>query len=150
MLDADLAKLYEVTTKHLNRAIIRNPKRFPEDFMFQLTDQEYESLRYQFGTSKIARGGRRYSPYVFTELGVGMLSSVLNSDRAVQMNIFIIRAFAKLREMLSTHKDLAVKIEELERRQEKQGKELMSVYSFIKKFIEEPVKTKEKIGFNLK
>lgn len=149
MLDADLAKLYQIPTKSLNLAIHRNLSRFPPDFMFQMTSEEYQSLRFQFETSNEGRGGRRYLPYVFTELGVAMLSSVLNSERAVQMNIFIIRAFVKLREMLATHKDLALKMEELERRQTKQGKELVAVYSLIKKFLEEPVKKTEKIGFNV-
>ncbi|HEY9583359.1 MAG TPA: ORF6N domain-containing protein [Candidatus Paceibacterota bacterium] len=150
MLDSDLAKLYKVTTGNLNLAVNRNISRFPEDFMFQITEEENNSLILQFARSKIGRGGRRHSPYVFTELGVGMLSSVLNSDRAVQMNIFIIRAFAKLREMLATHKDLAIKIEEIERKQEKQGKDLITVYSLIKKFLDEPVKPNKRIGFNEK
>jgi phage regulator Rha-like protein len=118
MFDSDLADLYRVQTKALNRAVKRNPARFPDDFMFQLTVDETESLRYQFGTSNIHRGGRRYLPYAFTEHGVAMLSSVLNSERAVQMNIVIVRAFLKLREVLATHKDLARKIELLENTQE--------------------------------
>src|ERR1700730_9806367 len=106
MLDADLAELYQVETKTLNRQVKRNADRFPEDFMFQLTAEEAESLRYQIGTSNEGRGGRRYLPYAFTEHGVAMLSSVLKSPRAVQMNILIIRAFVKLRELLANHKDL--------------------------------------------
>src|SRR6266498_434189 len=105
MLDSDLAELYQVLTKNLNLAVRRNLDRFPEDFMFQLTAEEAESLRLQFATSNVGRGGRRYMPYAFTEHGVAMLSSVLNSPRAVQMNILIIRAFVKLREMLASHKD---------------------------------------------
>src|SRR5260370_28001097 len=99
MLDSDLAELYQVLTKNLNLAVRRNQHRFPEDFMFQLTKEETESLRLQFATPNEGRGGRRYLPYAFTELGVAMLSSVLNSERAVQMNILIIRAFVKLREL---------------------------------------------------
>jgi hypothetical protein len=118
MLDSDLAALYEVETKALNRAVKRNPDRFPEDFMFQLTEEEATSLRCQIGTSNETRGGRRYFPYVFTELGVGMLSSVLNSKRAVQMNMTIMRAFAKLREVLASHKDLAREFERLARTQQ--------------------------------
>src|SRR5467141_1520665 len=114
MLDADLADLYQVLTKNLNKAVARNRDRFPEDFMFQLTAEEAESLRFQFGTSHEGRGGRRYLPYAFTELGVAMLSSVLNSARAVQMNILIMRAFVKLREVLASHQALARKIEKLE------------------------------------
>ena len=150
MLDANLAELYQVPTKNLNLAVRRNPDRFPQDFMFQLTKEETESLRLQIETSKASRGGRRYLPYVFTELGVGMLSSVLKGDRAVQMNVFIIRAFVKLREMLATHKDLAIKIEKLEREQKKHSKELTIVYSFIKKFMEKPIQPTKKIGFNTK
>lgn len=110
MLDSDLADLYEVLTKNLNLAVRRNRERFPEDFMFQLTKEEAESLRLQFATSKTGRGGRRTLPYAFTEHGVAMLSSVLKSQRAVQMNILVVRAFIKLREVLASHKDLARKI----------------------------------------
>src|ERR1700719_1764545 len=109
LLDADLAILYEVETKTLNRAVHRNLDRFPDDFMFRLTKEELENLRCQFGTSRW--GGRRYQPYAFTEHGVAMLSSVLNSKRAVQVNLRIIRAFIALRETLAAHKDLARKIE---------------------------------------
>jgi hypothetical protein len=122
MIDADLADLYQVTTGNLNLAVRRNLDRFPEDFMFQLAEKEFENLRLHFATS--SWGGRRYMPYAFTEHGVAMLSSVLNSPRAVQMNILIIRAFVKLREMLATHKDLALKIEELERQQKEHGQQL--------------------------
>lgn len=101
-------------TKNLNKAVARNPDRFPADFMFQLTKPELESSRLQIGTSNSRRGGRRYLPYAFTELGVAMLSSVLNSERAVQMNILIMRAFVKLREVLASNRDLANKIEKLE------------------------------------
>ena len=127
MLDSDLADLYQVETKALNRAVRRNLDRFPEDFMFQLARVEADSLRCQTGTSNDGRGGRRYLPYVFTEHGVVMLSSVLNSERAVQMNVLIVRAFVKLREMLSTHKDLANKIEEIERQQQEHGRQLTAV-----------------------
>jgi phage regulator Rha-like protein len=133
-----------VLTKNLNKAVARNKERFPEDFMFQLTKEETESLRFQTGTSKTGRGGRRYLPYVFTEHGVAMLSSVLNSQRAVQMNILIIRAFINLRHLLATHKDLARKIEELERTQQKQGQQVAAI---IKHFIEAPSKPKRRIGF---
>lgn len=117
MIDADLADLYQVTTGNLNLAVKRNLGRFPEDFMFQRTRKEFETLRLQFAISN--RGGRRYLPYAFTEHGVAMLSSVLSSKRAVHMNILIIRAFIKLREMLATHKDLARKIEKLKPTQTK-------------------------------
>src|SRR5258706_239196 len=117
MLDADLAELYRVETKTLNRAVKRHARRFPDDFMFQLTSEEAQSLRYQFGTSN-AHGGRRYLPYVFTEHGVAMLSSVLSSERAVQMNIAIIRAFVRLRQLVANHKVLAKKIHRIEQTQE--------------------------------
>src|SRR5258708_27811391 len=104
MLDSDLAELYQVLTKNLNLAVRRNRERFPADFMFQLTKEETESLRLQIATSNVGRGGRRYQPYAFTEHGVAMLSSVLRSDRAVQMNILIVRAFIKIRELLATSK----------------------------------------------
>lgn len=110
MLDSDLAELYQVETRALIQAIKRNQDRFPDDFMFQLSKEEVASLRSQIVISNIGRGGRRYLPYAFTEHGVAMLSSVLNSKRAVQMNILIIRAFVKLRELLASHKDLADKI----------------------------------------
>lgn len=122
MLDSDLAELYRVETKNLNKAVKRNLDRSPPDFMFQLTKQEATALRFQIGTSRW--GGRRYLPYAFTEQGVAMLSSVLNSERAVQMNILIIRVFVRLREILATHKDLARKLEELERRQERQAADI--------------------------
>jgi len=133
MLDSDLAELYQVLTKNLNKAVRRNLDRFPEDFMFQLTPAEAESLRFQFGTSKQGRGGRRYEPYAFTEHGVAMLSSVLNSKRAVQMNILIIRAFVQIRELLATNKDLAARVEKLEAGQKKHA----SIISLLAEEIDE-------------
>jgi hypothetical protein len=106
MLDADLARLYGVATKNLNKAVKRNTSRFPSDFMFQLSPKELHSLGFQSGTSKPGRGGRRYVPYAFTEQGVAMLSSVLRSSRAVQVNVAIMRTFVRLREMLTTHEEL--------------------------------------------
>ena len=148
MLDSDLAELYQAPTKSLNLAVRRNAERFPEDFMFQLTPEETESLRFQFETSKKGgRGGRRYLPYAFTEHGVAMLSSVLNSDRAVQMNILIIRAFIKLREILSTHKDLARKMEQLERKQGAQGTQITAIYGMVKKLMAPPPARRRPIGF---
>ncbi len=114
MLDADLAKLYQVPTKAFNQAVRRNRERFPDDFMFQLEPAEAKSLRSQSVTSNSGRGGSRYLPYVFTEHGVAMLSSVLKSKRAVQMNILIIRAFVRLREMFSTQKAWARRLAKLE------------------------------------
>ena len=120
MLDRDLAVLYGVSTKRLNQQVQRNLERFPSDFMFQLTPEEAESLRLQFATSNRRRGGRRYLPYAFTEQGVAMLSGVLHSRRAVRVNVEIMRTFVKLRQILSSHAELARKLEELERRYDSQ------------------------------
>lgn len=122
MLDSDLAELYQVLTKNLNLAVRRNIARFPEDFMFQLTDAEAADLRLQIATSSGGYGGRRYLPYAFTEQGVAMLSSVLRSARAVQMNILIMRAFVKLRELLAGNKEIGRKLEELESIQKQQAR----------------------------
>lgn len=122
MLDSDLAELYGVPTKGLNLSVRRNSERFPADFMFQLSEEEFRNLRFQFETSSSGYGGRRYPPYAFTEHGVAMLSSVLKSKRAVQMNILIIRAFVKLRELLATHKELARRIEKIETGQKEQAR----------------------------
>jgi hypothetical protein len=119
MLDSDLAELYQVETFNLNKAVKRNLDRFPHDFMFQLTREEANVLRFQIGMSKPSgRGGRRYLPFAFTEQGVAMLSSVLNSGRAVQVNIAIMRTFARLRHLLATHKDLAARLEAMEEKAE--------------------------------
>ncbi|MGE3609320.1 MAG: ORF6N domain-containing protein [Bacteriovoracaceae bacterium] len=114
MLDSDLAELYEVDTKVLNQAVKRNISRFPLDFMFQLTSEECDSLRSQFVTSKVGRGGRRYLPYVFTENGVAMLSSVLSSEKAIQINVSIMRIFTRLRSFLLLEKDLSERVTKLE------------------------------------
>jgi len=142
MLDRDLAQLYGVTTSNLNKAVRRNIERFPEDFMFQLSKEEFENLKFHFGTS--SWGGTRKLPYAFTENGVAMLSSVLNSDRAIKVNIQIMRTFTKLREMLMTHKDLKKKIEAME---EKYDYQFKIVFDAIKELLEPPIKTKKKIGF---
>lgn len=121
MFSHDLASLYGVETKGLNRVVKRNRNRFPEDFTFQLTAEEYEALRYQFGTSKkTGKGGRRYLPYAFTEHGILMLSSILNSPRAEQVNIHIMRTFVRQREYLNSHKDLKSRIDDLEKKYDKQ------------------------------
>ncbi len=144
MLDKDLAQLYGVETKALNRAVKRNLDRFPDDFMFQLSKEEYdELLRYQFGTLKRGQHSK-YLPFAFTENGVAMLSSVLNSDRAIKVNIQIMRTFTRLREMLMTHKDLKDKIEAMEKKYDYQFK---IVFDAIKELLEPPVKAKKKIGF---
>src|SRR5271168_2075406 len=122
MLDSDLAALYGVTTGALNQAVRRNLERFPGDFMFNLTQAEAGALKSQTVTAKTGRGGRRTLPYAFTEHGVAMLSSVLNSQRAAHMSILIVRAFVKLRELLATHKELARKIEQIEDTQRQQAR----------------------------
>ncbi len=133
MLDSDLAKLYGVETKSLNLAVRRNRDRYPSDFMFQLTKREAENLRFQIETS--SWGGSRYLPHAFTEHGILMLSSVLNSNRAVQLNIQIMRTFIKLREFSLTHKDLWIKIEEMEKKFDKQ---FQVVFKAIKLLLEKP------------
>jgi phage regulator Rha-like protein len=144
MLDSDLAEIYEVETKMFNRAVKRNINRFPEDFMFQLTAEEDERLRSQIGTSKKGRGGRRYLPYVFTEHGAIMAASILNSDRAVEVSVQVVRAFIKMRQMLASNADLAKKIEALERKYDSQFK---VVFDAIKQLMMPPEKTKGNIGF---
>ncbi|MBI5076036.1 MAG: ORF6N domain-containing protein [Nitrospirae bacterium] len=145
MLDSDLAALYEVETSNLNKAVKRNIDRFPEDFMFQLSKEEADSLRFQIGMSKTeGRGGRRYLPFVFTEQGVAMLSTVLNSDRAVKVNIEIMRTFVRLRQMLSTHKDLARKLVDMEKKYDSQFK---VVFDAIRQLMAPPISKKGKIGF---
>lgn len=142
ILDFDLASLYGVETKTLNRAVRRNLARFPEDFMFELTRSEFEDLRYQFGTS--SRGGRRYRPYAFTEQGVAMLSSVLRSPRAVMANVEIMRAFVRLRQVLSSHADLARKLAALERKYDSQFK---VVFDAIRELMAPPSPPRRPIGF---
>jgi hypothetical protein len=145
MLDADLAALYRVPTKSLNLAVKRNRDRFPEDFMFQLTDDEVAGLRFHFETSKRGRGGRRYLPYAFTEQGVAMLSSVLRSSRAVQVNIAIMRTFVRLREMLLSNADLARKLADLENKYDAQFK---VVFDAIRELMLPPDPPRRKIGFH--
>lgn len=145
MLDSDLAMLYEVETFNLNKAVKRNIDRFPDDFMFQLTKEEAGSLRFQIGISKTeGRGGRRYLPYVFTEQGVAMLSTVLNSERAVKVNIEIMRTFVKLRQMLASNAELARKLEVLEKKYDAQFK---VVFDAIRQLMSPAVPKKGKIGF---
>ena len=146
MLDSDLANLYEVTTKRLNESIKRNIKRFPEDFMFQLNENEHKSLRSQIATSN-RRGGRRSLPYVFTENGVAMLSSVLNSERAILVNIEIMRAFTKLRRMLASNTALARKLKTLEKKYDTQFK---IIFDAIRQLMAPPATSRKIIGFGKK
>ena len=149
VLDFDLAPLYGVTTGNLNKAMRRNRERFPSDFMFQLTAAEAESLIFQFGIAK-GRGGRRHRPYAFTEQGVAMLSSVLKSERAVKVNIAIMRAFVKLRETLETNREFARKFSELERRVGKHDKEIAAIIEAIRQLMAPPEKPKREIGFHVR
>ena len=146
LLDADLAALYEVETRVLVQAVKRNLQRFPGDFMFQLSETEWTDLKSQSVISS-SWGGRRTAPYAFTELGVAMLSSVLNSERAIQVNISIMRAFTQLRGMLSAHADLARKMESLERKYDGQFR---VVFEAIRELMTPPVPAKKPIGFRPK
>ena len=148
MLDQNLAQLYEVTTKRLNQQVHRNLARFPEDFMFQLTAEEAEASRLQFATLK--RGYNiKYLPYAFTEQGVAMLSSVLHSERAIEVNIAIVRAFVQLRALLSTHKDLARKLDDLEKKLGEHDHKFQIVFEAIRQLMAPPLPTRAKtrIGF---
>jgi phage regulator Rha-like protein len=145
MLDTDLAELYGVETRVLNQAIKRNIKRFPEDFMFQLTDEEWENLKSQNATS--SWGGRRTAPFVFTEHGVLMLSSVLNSERAIEINIQIVRIFTKMREMILTHKDLLLKMEEMEKKVAGQDDKILQIFNYLKQFVQDQTTPRKEVGY---
>ncbi len=157
MLDADLANLYQVKTQALNQAVKRNLKRFPVDFCFQLNELETHNLKSQIVTSSLIsqsviskRGGRRNNPFVFTEQGVAMLSSVLKSERAIQVNIQIMRTFSKIREMISSNRELREKIEKLEKKYEGHDKKFAVVFEAIRNLITEKEKPRTEIGFNTK
>jgi hypothetical protein len=145
MLDSALAELYGVETKQLKRAVRRNIERFPPDFMFELTLKEFDDLRCQFGTSNW--GGVRYMPMAFTEQGVAMLSSVLNSKRAIEVNILIMRAFVRLREMISSHKELLRKLDEMEMKYDEQFR---VVFEAMRQLMAPPERERKKIGFEVK
>lgn len=155
MLDADLAELYGVETGALNRAVKRNIERFPEDFMFQLTSEEFADLRCQIGISNLrsqngtsSRGGRRYLPYVFTEHGAIMAASVLNSPRAVEISVHVVRAFVRLRELVSTHKELSHKLDELERKVSSHDQAIAGLINAIRQLMSpSDPKKKRAIGF---
>jgi hypothetical protein len=148
MLDGDLAELYQVETRRLNEQVKRNIDRFPEDFMFQLTEKEWENLKSQNATS--SWGGRRKKPYVFTEHGVLMLSSVLNSDRAIQVNIQIMRIYSKLRGMIMNHKDILLKLEKLEGKVTKHDEDFKVVFEYLKELLNPKIEPVRKIGFKHK
>ena len=147
LLDSDLAALYDVEVRTLNQAVKRNEMRFPVDFVFQLTADENEALRSQTVISKSSRGGRRYAPYAFTEHGAIMAASVLNSPRAVEMSIYVVRAFLRLREMLATHKALAAKLAELEQRLETTDHNIVEIVKAIHMLAMPPEKPVRQIGF---
>jgi len=148
MLDKDLADMYGVETKRLIEQVNRNLLRFPAEFMFRLTDEEFEILRSQIATSK--RGGRRYAPYVFTEHGILMLSSVLNSRQAITMSIKIIEVFVKFREMLVSQKDLLLKFEQLEKLVIRHDDDIEHIFQALKQLIQQKNEPRQPIGFKLK
>ena len=150
MLDSDLAELYGVETKVLNKAVKRNLGRFPEDFMFQLSYQEVTRLRFQNGTSKTGRGGSRYLPFAFTEQGVAMLSGVLTSPRAIRVNIEIMRAFIRLRQVLDSHKELARKLSELEGHLRDHDEQIQAIFDAIRQLMTQPEAPRKKIGFHVR
>jgi hypothetical protein len=147
LLDKDLASLYGVQTRDLNKAVKRNIERFPDDFMFQLTKEEFQGLMFHFGTSK--KGGTRKLPYAFTEQGVAMLSSVLHSSRAIQVNIIIMRVFVKIRQIFIKHKDLELKLMDLENKVEKHDIAIQSIFEVIRQLVTPPEKPKRPIGFRI-
>jgi hypothetical protein len=150
LLDAELAVLYGVTTKRFNEQVRRNRERFPADFMFQLTAEEHANLRSQFATSKVppsGRGGRRYLPYAFTEHGAIMAATILNSPRAVEMSVYVVRAFVKLRELLASNKALAQKLDELKRRLKDHDQAIASILSAIHQLMHPTAPTRRPIGF---
>lgn len=147
MLDSDLAELYGVETGRLNEQVKRNINRFPEDFMFQLCAEEYDSLISQIAISKTGRGGRRKLPFVFTEHGVLMLSSVLNSPQAVQVNIQIVRIFTRLRNLLSEHTELKLEIADIKKHLQNHDKNIELVFSYLDKLIDKQNEPRKRIGF---
>ena len=148
MLDSDLAAFYGVTTKRLNEQLKRNRQRFPNDFVFQLTAGELASLRSQFATSK--KGGRRYRPWVFTEHGAIMLASVLNSEVAVEASVRVVRAFVRMREMISANAELAAKFSQLERRLDSHDEAIAQLFAAIRQLLVPVPKQKREIGFHVR
>jgi hypothetical protein len=149
LLDADLAAIYGVSTKHLNQAVSRNPHRFPPDFAFRLTKPEWSRLRSHFVTSNEGRGGRRYTPRVFTEHGAIMAAAVLNSPLAIEMSIFVVRAFIRFRQLSMIHADLAAKLQRLERRVTVHDEELKQVIAALRAMLTPLPKARRRIGFGV-
>lgn len=145
MIDSDLSELYKVETKRLNEQVRRNISRFPEDFMFQLSIEEWNNLKSQNATT--SWGGRRTPPLVFTEHGVLMLSSVLNSDRAIEVNIKIMRVYTKIKELLSSNKDLLHKMEEMEKKVNGQDEKIIQIFNYLKQFMSEKNMSRNKVGY---
>ena len=150
MLDSDLAELYGTETKVLKQAVKRNIDRFPDDFIFELTQKEFESLRSQIVTSKKGRGGARYLPLAFTEQGVSMLSGVLNSETAVRVHIQIIRVFAKMRQLLLTHKDILLQLQKIEKNLTGHDEDIQLIFQYLKQLLNPPQPPRRKIGFKRK
>lgn len=148
MLDDDLAELYQVETKRLNEQVRRNIDRFPPDFIFQLTEKEFENLKSQFATS--SWGGRRKLPYAFTEQGVSMLSGVLNSKTAIRVHIQIIRVFAKMKQLLLTHKDILLQLEKIETKLSDHDESIQVIFKYLKQLLDPPQPPRRKIGFKTK
>jgi len=153
MLDRDLSELYGVETKVLKQSVKRNISRFPGDFMFEMSEMEFEGWRKEFVTTPEDKKGLRYAPFCFTEQGVAMLSSILNSERAIHVNIQIIRIFIRMRELLSTHKEILKKLEQIEKKDIEQDEKIMLIFEYLKQFEktkmeEHEFKNRHKIGFN--
>lgn len=150
MLDSDLAAMYAVSTRRLNEQVRRNGKRFPKDFMFGLSRQEFDNLMSQFATSSSGWGGRRKLPLAFTQEGVAMLSGVLHSPRAIRVNVAIMRAFVKLREMISAHRDLAERLGKLEKDSLGHGRDIRTLFEIVDEFLSPPEHPRPRIGFKPK
>lgn len=149
MIDRDLAELYEVETKRLKESVRRNESRFPKDFMFEMTKKEFENWRTHFASStKEDKRGLRYAPFCFTEQGVTMLSCILNSERAIDVNIQIIRIFTKMKEMLLTHKDILLQLQKIETKLTSHDHDLQLIFNYLKKLINPPQEPRQRIGFN--
>ncbi len=147
MIDRDLAKLYGVETKRLKEAVKRNIARFPPDFMFEMSAEEFENWRSQIASSNSEKMGLRYAPFCFTEQGVTMLSCILNSERAIAVNIRIVRLFTRLREMALTHKDILLKLEELERKTSQNGEDIQAIFAVLKELLTVPAEPRKMIGY---